>query len=97
MSSLYLNEETSEAISATEYFRDCLGQGMFQKLEILRQEITSIMARRHISVLDESVLDLPVKGSRLTRRSLSEDPCASGMLSFSAACNWRPRFSAGEP
>ena len=62
MSSLHMNEETGKVISANEYFRDCLGQEMFQKLEILSEQITSIVALRHISVLDEFVLDLPVKG-----------------------------------
>jgi hypothetical protein len=62
MSSLYFNEETGKAMSATEYFRDCLGQEIFQKLEILREQITSIVERCQISVLNESVLDLPVKG-----------------------------------
>jgi hypothetical protein len=37
---------------------------MFQKLQTLRQEIVSIMTSHRISVLDESVLDLPVKGLR---------------------------------
>ena len=62
MSALHMNEETGKVISAKEYLRDCLGQEMFQKLEILSEQITSIVALRHISVLDEFVLDLPVKG-----------------------------------
>ena len=37
---------------------------MFRKLEILRQVVVSIMTSQRISVLDESVLDLPVKGLR---------------------------------
>jgi hypothetical protein len=56
-----MNEETGKVISATEYFRDSLGQELFQKLEILREQITSIIERCYISVLDESVLNLPVK------------------------------------
>src|SRR2546422_192591 len=82
MSSLHMNEETGIVISANEYFRDCLGQEMFQKLEILREQITSIVALRHISVWMSPFSIYLSKVSRPTRRSLSENPCASGMLSF---------------
>jgi hypothetical protein len=88
MTALYMNEETGEVISANEYFRDCLGQEMFQKLQVLREQIRSIAALRHISVLDESVLDLPVKGLKADHDVLSENLCASGMLSFSSECDW---------
>ena len=57
-------EETGEPASGNKYHRDLLGQEMFQKLEMLRQEVVSIMASHRISVLDESVLDLPAKGLR---------------------------------
>jgi hypothetical protein len=40
---------------------------MFQKLESVRQEIILILAPRHISVLDDSVLNLPAKGLRPDR------------------------------
>ena len=66
-SSFFWDEETGEAVSANQHHRDFLGQETFQKLEILHQEIVSIMASHRIPVLDESVLDLPVKG-------LSADP-----------------------
>ena len=62
MSSLFRDEESGEVIGANEYHRNWLGSEMFQELEILRQEIVSIMASHRISVLDESILDLPVKG-----------------------------------
>jgi len=63
-SSFFWDEETRETVSGDEYHRNLLGLETFQKLEILRHEIVSIMASHRISVLDESVLDLPVK--RLT-------------------------------
>ena len=59
---LFWDEETGEAVSPNEYYRDLFGQEMFQKLEILRQAVVSIMASHRISVLDEAVLDLTVKG-----------------------------------
>lgn len=62
--SLFWDEKTNEALSANEYHRDLLGGEMFQKLEALRQKIVSILASHRIRVLDESVLDLPVKGLR---------------------------------
>lgn len=74
MSSVFWNDETGEAISANEYHRDWLGQEMFQTLEILRQQIVSIVARRHISVLDDSVLDLPVKGLRADQEVFAGKP-----------------------
>jgi hypothetical protein len=61
MSALFWDEKTRETISANRYHREWLGQEMFQELEILRQKIISILPR-HISVLDESVLNLPVRG-----------------------------------
>lgn len=61
-SSLFWDDETGKEVSANQYHKDWLGEEMFQKLEILRQEIVPIMASHRISVLDESVLDLPVKG-----------------------------------
>lgn len=67
MSSLFCDEKTGEAISANEYHREWLGQEMFQKLEFLRQEIVSIVSSHRISVLDESVLNLPVKVLRADR------------------------------
>ena len=67
MSSVFLDEKTGEAISANEYHRDWLGGEMFKKLEILRQEIILIMSRLHISVLDDPVLDLPVKDLKAGR------------------------------
>src|SRR5439155_5189849 len=63
-SSLFWDEETGEEISAEVYQRDLLEREMVKKLEDLRQEIVSIIASHRISVLDESVLDLPVKGLR---------------------------------
>jgi hypothetical protein len=63
-SSFFWDDETGKAISADEYYRDSFSQEMFQKLQTLRQEIVSIMTSHRISVLDESVLDLPVKGLR---------------------------------
>ena len=62
--SLFWDDETGEVISANEYHRNWLGSEMFLKLETLRQDVVSIMASHRISVLDESVLDLPVKGLR---------------------------------
>ena len=66
-SSFFWDDETGEAVSANEYHRDLLGEEMFQKLEILRQDVVSIMASHRISVLDEAGLDLPVKGLRADR------------------------------
>ena len=63
-SSLFWNDDTGEAVSANKYHRDLMGQEKFQKLEILRQEVVSIMSSHRISVLDEAVRDLPVKGFR---------------------------------
>jgi hypothetical protein len=60
----FWDEETGEAVSANEYHRGLLSQEMFQRLEILRQEVVSIISSYRISVLDEPVLDLPVKGLR---------------------------------
>ncbi len=72
--SLFWDDETGKAVSADEYYRDSFGQEMFQKLEILRQEVVSTMVSHRISVLDESVLDLPVKGLRADQGVFLEKP-----------------------
>ena len=51
-----------------------MGQETFQKLEILQQEIISIMASHRISVLDESVLDLPLEGLTAGQEVFLEKP-----------------------
>ena len=72
--SFFWNDETGKTVRADEYYRDSFSQEMFRKLEILRQEIVSIMASHRISVLDESVLDLPVKGLRSGQEVFLEKP-----------------------
>jgi len=72
--SLFWDDETGEVISANEYHRNWLGPETFRKLEILRQEIVSILTSHRISVLDESVLDLPVKGLRADQEVFLEKP-----------------------
>jgi hypothetical protein len=64
ISSFFWDNETGEALSADEYYRDLLSQEVFRKLEVLRKKLVSVMASHRISVLDESLLDLPVKGLR---------------------------------
>jgi len=96
MSSLHMNEETGIVISANEYFRDCLGQEMFQKLEILREQITSIVALRHISVLDESVLDLPVQSLKADQEVFVGKPVCVRDAFFSAECDRHFSDSCGK-
>ena len=96
MSSLHMNEETGKVISANEYFRDCLGQEMFQKLEILREQITSIVALRHISVLDESVLDLPVQSLKADQEVFVGKPVCVRDAFFSAECDRHFSDSCGK-
>lgn len=95
MSSLHMNEETGIVISANEYFRDCLGQEMFQKLEILREQITSIVALRHISVL-ESVLDLPVQSLKADQEVFVGKPVCVRDAFFSAECDRHFSDSCGK-
>ena len=95
MSSLHMNEETGIVISANEYFRDCLGQEMFQKLEILREQITSIVALRHISVL-ESVLDLPVQSLKADQEVFVGKPLCVRDAFFSAECDRHFSDSCGK-
>jgi hypothetical protein len=63
-SNLFWDDKTGKRLSADEYYRDLFDPEMFQKLEVLRQNLVSVMASHRISVLSESVLDLPVKGLR---------------------------------
>src|SRR5437879_5210015 len=72
--SLFWDDETGEVISADEYHRNWLGSEMSLKLEILRQEVVSVMACHRISVLDESVLNLPLKGLRADQEVFLEKP-----------------------
>ena len=87
--------ETGIVISANEYFRDCLGQEMFQKLEILREQITSIVALRHISVL-ESVLDLPVQSLKADQEVFVGKPVCVRDAFFSAECDRHFSDSCGK-
>jgi hypothetical protein len=65
---------TGEALGADEHYQDLFSRNMSQNIGTLRQALVSSLAHYRISVLQESVLHLPVKGLRADPDVFLEKP-----------------------
>jgi hypothetical protein len=69
-----LSEETNERVDSGQYYREILGEKAFQRLQDLRSNITAILAKYRIQVLDKSILDLRVPSLATSEEVFLEKP-----------------------
>ena len=72
--SFIYSDDTSERVDTDQYHREILSQEAFQRLEALRRELASILAKHGIQVLGKRVLDLPVPGLKAGEDVFLEEP-----------------------
>jgi len=67
-------EETQRRVDTDQYYREILSREAFQKLEALRVEIASILAKHRLRILDNAVLNLGVPGLKASENVFLEEP-----------------------
>ena len=72
--SFIYSDNTNERVDTGQHHREILSQEAFHKLETLRGELVSILAKHGIQVLDKRVLDLPVPGLKASEEVFLEEP-----------------------
>ena len=72
--SFIYSDKTNERVDTDQYHREILSQESFQKLEALRRELVSILAKHGIQVLDKRVLDLVAPGLEASEEVFLEVP-----------------------
>jgi len=72
--SFIYREETQRRVDTDQYYREILSREAFQKLEALRVEIASILAKHRLRILDNAVLNLGVPGLKASEDVFLEEP-----------------------
>ena len=72
--SFIYDKETPQRVDTDQYHREILSQEAFQKLETLRGQIASVLAKHRINVLDRAVLNLRVPGLKADEDIFVEAP-----------------------
>jgi hypothetical protein len=69
-----VSDKSGERVTPEAYYRSQLSPEAFKKLESLRAKIVAVLQKHRLAVLDESILDLPVRGLKAIEEVCVEKP-----------------------